>query len=145
MKTTDIRPKVYGASHTGFAGGWKNLRHMTPEVIWTARWPDLVLAGNTELDGPVMPQEFWTMDLEDIEKAQFVLVMGDPLIEASVGIPNKPLRGALVEAGMGIALGKSVITVGRRQDYGTWQYHPRVYRAPHLDDAISFIKEVAGQ
>jgi hypothetical protein len=47
------------------------------------------------------------------------------------------LRGALIEAGMAIALGKRVIVVGDHPDFGTWQHHPNVAYATDLSHAKS--------
>lgn len=48
---------------------------------------------------------------------------------------DEKLRGGLVEAGMALAMQKTVIVIGKDDDYGTWQYHPNVYRCETFDDA----------
>lgn len=53
------------------------------------------------------------------------------------------LRGALVEAGMAIALGKIVLVIGSHPDFGTWQHHPNVMHAADLDHARARLAELA--
>lgn len=52
------------------------------------------------------------------------------------------LRGALVEAGMAIALGKTVLVIGDHPDFGTWQHHPKVIHAADLDQARTRLTEL---
>jgi hypothetical protein len=44
------------------------------------------------------------------------------------------LRGALIEAGVAIALHKTVIVVGQHPDYGTWQWHSSVRRVRDFEE-----------
>lgn len=107
---THYRPKVYGASKLKHAPLWQGLRMTWQDIEWTARWPDLV--GGVE-DNDNFAREFWRHDVQDVMRSDCVLLYSQP---------DDRLRGALVEAGVGIALGKHVIVVGENPDYGTWQY-----------------------
>jgi hypothetical protein len=108
-------------------------------LMTVAEWPGhevtsgwLLRILNMEEDpygGPISPElarEIWIEDEEDVRRADVVLVYWEP---------GDNLRGALVEAGMGIVLGKEVIVVGNCPAYGTWQYHPRVWRVGDLPGA----------
>jgi len=121
--------KVYTASRLAHAPLLKALRHSYPSITWTARWPDLV--GKVD-DSPENATWFWVQDEEDVRKADVVLVYG---------LDDDVLRGALVEAGMGIALGKRIICVGKSPSLGTWQYHPLVSRVAHLAEAFKLLEE----
>ena len=116
--------KVYTASKLSEAERWRSLAEEWTDVEFVARWPFKYM--NTVPDHPEFARVFWDYDLEDISSADVVLVYGTP---------NEPLKGALVEAGMAIALGKSVIVVGDHESYSTWQYHRNVYRVPDLEHA----------
>jgi nucleoside 2-deoxyribosyltransferase len=124
--------KVYTASKLSEASRWQRLAEEWPEVEFVARWPfkHVGVVPDTETFAKV----FWKHDLEDVTRADVVLVYA--------ALDHK-LRGALVEAGMAIALGRCVIVVGDHPDYSTWQYHPLVYRAADLDEARALLATMA--
>ena len=124
--------KVYTASKLAEADLWKSLRGEWPEVTFTARWP-FFHAGDVP-NTPFYAKAFWLQDAEDVKACDVVLVYGTQ---------GEHLRGALVEAGMAIALGLKVIVVGDHPDYGTWQYHPSVFRVPGLEEARTLLKCLA--
>lgn len=128
--TLDRSPRVYTASKLSRAQQWIDLRKQRPDIIWTARWPDLV--GKVDNDTPENCRLFWLHDVADIRRADVVLVM------ASEG---QNLVGALVEAGVALGLGKHVIVVAVSDTkcYGTWQYHPLVSRVNTLEEALDEI------
>lgn len=117
--------KVYCASKLHHAELWKRLYDEWNDVMEiVARWPFAHV--NTVPDTAHYAKIFWQQDHEDVVKADVVLIYAEP---------DDKLRGALVEAGMAIALGKQVIVVGEHPDYGTWQYHPLVNRVPDIESA----------
>jgi hypothetical protein len=130
-----MRLKIYTASKLNRGPLWRKIASDWPEIEVVARWPFL----HVTADGsPGWPDDcaahgsvFWQHDHEDVAKADVVLVYGHP---------EDSLRGALVEAGMGIALGKTVIVVGEHPAYGTWQFHPQVRRVPSLESARSLLR-----
>lgn len=127
--------RVYTASKIEQAERWIRLRAEWPEVHFTARWPFMVAMGGETKDGVARgfsPSQFWQDDLADVARAQVVLVFGES---------HEHLRGALVEAGMGIALRKQIIVVGEHPDYGTWQFHPSVHRVADLSRVRNKLKE----
>lgn len=79
----------------------------------------------TELDFAI----FWSIDEVDVRRADFVVVCPS----------ERNLRGALVEVGIGIACGKTIILIGNCVSYGTWQYHPLIKKADNLIHAINCI------
>lgn len=126
--TTKPRIKVYGASKLCHVEVWKQLSKSWTEIEFTARWPFKHVG--TVPDEPCFARVFWEHDLEDVVAADGVVVYAKP---------EDDLRGALVEAGMALALGKFVIVVGENKNYGTWQYHPLVHRVADLTDARTLL------
>lgn len=121
--------RVYTASKLQHRQRWKSLRSQWPGVTFTARWPDF------EKDKPDSNEEArnnWLKDEEDVRRADVVLVYAEE---------GEHLRGALVEAGMAIALGKTVLVVGDHPDFGTWQHHPKVIHAVDLDHACATLAQ----
>ena len=123
--------RIYGASKLDKVPLWTRLRREWEAVHFVMRWP-WEHVGVIE-DTPQEARKFWVEDLEDVMKAQLVMVYGEP---------QDKLRGALVEAGMAIATGRKVLVVGEHPDYGTWQYHPSVYQACNLDAAYGLLRNV---
>ena len=124
--------KIYTASKITLARGWANFRAEWTEHKFTSHWIDRVLAGEeASAMHPEYAQEVWIEDEEDIRRADVVLVLGTH---------GEHLRGALVEAGMGIALGKKIIVVGDHPDYGSWQFHPAVWPASNLEVARGLLR-----
>ena len=87
--------KVYFASRLSHSARARKLQVDWPEFEWVSRWPTLHVGKVPE--DPIFCRVFWEHDLEDVGKSDVVLAYGE-----STDI----LRGALVECGMGIALGK---------------------------------------
>lgn len=132
------RLKVYTASKLKHFQKWRDLRDANPEIIITSRWIDQsldqeYLAKNASVTACLSEQaarEVWRVDHEDVAACDVVLVYAEE---------SEHLRGALVEAGMGLALGKTIMVVGDHPDYGTWQYHTKVTRAKDLDQAVMLL------
>lgn len=124
--------KVYGASKLKHAPLWIRLREEWEEIYFIARWPTLHV-GKTP-DDECFAKVFWQHDAEDVCECDVVLVYADP---------NDHLRGALVEAGMGIAFDKEIVVVGDHPDYGTWRYHSSVHRVKDLDSARMLLRALA--
>lgn len=122
---------VYTASKIHHSSLWLALRVEWPEIAFTARWPEAI--GQIP-ETPTNAREFWVEDLEDVSACDVVLVYGEP---------GASLRGALVEAGMGIALGKRVLVVGECESFGTWQFHPLCTRVSDLAHARAKLGEWA--
>lgn len=78
-----------------------------------------------------MGSVFWKHDHEDVARCDVVLVYAEP---------TDVLKGALVEAGIGIALNKTIIVVGDNEGYSTWQYHSLVKRVADLNEAEELLK-----
>jgi len=119
------RPRVYTASKLHHYPYWLQLRdHADWDFIeWTASWPGKLQKG---LEATSTPTEFanhWSQDIREIRESDFVLIKFDD-----------GLRGALVEAGAGIAFGLKIVAAG----FGpgdTWTYHPQVIRVYNMDMA----------
>lgn len=120
-------PSVYTASKLKHAKMWRGLREERPDIAFTARWPDI--EGKVE-DSAENAVAFWTHDIADVRRADAVLVYAEA---------DEHLRGALIEAGVALGLGKQVVVVGDHPDYGTWQHHPLVQRARDIGHALHLI------
>src|SRR5262245_26390285 len=109
--------KVYTASCLHHRAMWRELAEQwTPDVEFCAGWirlEDDVFAMNE--NDPKALLEHWLRDSREIAQCDVVMV--------NAAVSDK-LRGALVEAGMGLAHGKPVLVIGTHPDYGTWQHHP---------------------
>jgi len=130
--TCNRRLGVYFASCIAHAPVGNNLMSTWTEFHWTSRWPRCHV-GKVP-DSTVYAKLFWEHDLEDVTFCDIVLVYSEP---------NDTLRGALVEAGMGIALCKKIVVVGENYSYSTWQYHPAVMKAASLEEARVIMRVMA--
>lgn len=121
--------KIYFASKLSHAKYFKRIRDewAVDGIDINSRWLD---QATLELDGPQLSSHdfhiFWLVDEEDVRQADALILYAEPADK---------LRGALIEAGFAIALGKLVIVIGDHPDFGTWQHHPMVTRADTLDHA----------
>lgn len=120
--------RVYTASKLRHAAMWRALCRDTPHIYAHARWLKHNTLGTP--DTPEHAAEFWLQDEQDVRDADVVLIYAEP---------DDHLRGALVEAGIAIACGVPVIVVGNHPDFGTWQYHPGVFRALNLPAAVAYL------
>lgn len=143
-------PKVYTASKISHAGLWKSLADQTKResfawshVEFTARWPYMahLEASPVERLTPAQFSHCWTMDLQDVARSDFVLLYAGELERKLSDMPygedSDVLRGALVEAGAALALGKRVVSVGLDESH-TWSHHPLSLRLDTLERARLF-------
>jgi nucleoside 2-deoxyribosyltransferase len=115
--------RIYTASKLKHAGRWRQMREEWPEFHWVARWP-VDHCGNIP-DTDTFARWFWKQDVEDVARCDVLVIYAEG---------DDHLRGALVEAGVAIALHKTVIVVGSHEDYGTWQWHSSVRRVKDFDE-----------
>lgn len=112
---------------------WRDLRAKGAPIIST--WIDETGEGETEDFG-----ELWTRIMREIAAAHVLVFY------AETG--DFPLKGALIEVGAALALGKPVIVClpgvvleGRtHRPLGSWIEHPLVMREDRIDAAISEAK-----
>jgi len=128
----NYRLSIYFASKLQHANIGKLLLAEWTEFQWTSRWPQCHVGKVPQQSN--YSKVFWEHDLEDVQKANVVLVYSKS---------DDVLRGALVKAGMAIALGKRVVVVGENDSYGTWQYHPLVFQANNLAEARQLLRTLA--
>lgn len=122
-----MKIKIYGASKLDEAQTWRDLKNASIHLV--SRWPNTFKEDNDTSPGEC--RKGWIENEEDIRAADILIVLPPR--------NGGNLRGALVEAGMAIGLGKKVIIVGQCPDYGTWRWHPTVYNYSTLEAAISFL------
>lgn len=128
-----LKVRIYGASTLHQAVIWQGLRDViewSKVVRWTARWPAF-LALDIKDQAAANAQLFWQHDQTDIEQSELVMLYAEESDE---------LRGALVEAGMALGMGKRVLCVGKNRGFSTWQYHPRVFRTETLAQALNWLR-----
>jgi hypothetical protein len=116
--------RVYTASKLSTAPLWRTLDAEWPCVFFHARWLKHNVIGTP--DDAEFAARFWVEDHEDVATADAVMLYAET---------GQHLRGALVEAGIALALKIPVVIVGDHPDYGTWRYHPGCIRVASLEDA----------
>lgn len=97
--------------------------------IVTSQWYLNPFKGMSE--EPAFARMFWKVDEKDVASSNVVIVYSEN---------DNDLRGALVEAGMALATGKVVILIGESESFGTWQYHPRVFKLEDLYEIPNFLE-----
>lgn len=120
-----MKTRLYTASKLQHAPMWQKLRTDNSHIEFTSRWIDMVSQEAAAKQKDFM--RFWLGDHEDVRRSDFVAVYATG---------DDHLRGALVEAGMGLALGKKIIVIGEHDDYGTWQHHPGVWRVASIEEML---------
>lgn len=95
-------------------------------IEFTSRWIDSEFFDDDKFHMGVKTRG-WVIDHVDVVKSDALLIFGNL---------NDELRGALVEAGIAIALNRPVLACGFSKSFGTWQYHPNVLRFPTIDCAL---------
>jgi nucleoside 2-deoxyribosyltransferase len=118
--------KIYMASKMHHAEEWRDL-YSRKNIHVVSRWPFLEPFVEPSPGNAV---KFWEDDLADIARCDALVLYGQS---------TEKLRGALVEAGIALALGKLVMVIGEHDDYGTWRYHPRVMNYETLEGALSYL------
>lgn len=124
--------KVYIASKLSHAERWRKMKSawLTNDLEIISRWIYQAEQEDTAL--PVDFKVFWSVDEEDVRAADVVVVYGEA---------HENLRGALVEAGMGIALGKMVVLAGDFDTFGgSWKNHPNCYCVATLEHVKTLIR-----
>jgi len=123
--------KVYIASKLVYAPQFKGYRKAWPAegIEICSRWIDKVDLERTAT--PSIYRMMWLINEEDVRACDALILFGDF---------RDKLRGALIEAGMAIAQGKLVFTVGEHPDYGSWQHHPLVTPTGSFEHAKNLIK-----
>jgi len=82
-----------------------------------------------EADTPDAAPSFWERDFAEIKTADAVVCWAHG---------HDVLRGALVEAGYALGLGKPVICIGKSHCYGTWQFAKQVVRLATWEEALTY-------
>jgi hypothetical protein len=118
------RPKLYTASKIHHAEKWQILRSSWKEIEFISRWIDMGTLEGVYAPPPHIYRQCWLMDRADVLASDYLLCYAEE---------SDHLRGALVEAGMALASGIPVYTIGTHVDYGTWRHHPLVRNVPTLE------------
>lgn len=113
--------KVYVAGHTHQAHQIYTWGKESGHRLISS-WLDLVM--NERAETPANSKAFWQNNISEVQDADVVVVFTDP---------EHPLRGALVEVGVGLASEIPVVIVGEHDSFGSWRHHPLVYNVDRLD------------
>lgn len=139
------KPAIYIASRMHHAGMCRELREAEMRKFTiTSRWIDQAKSFDEACASFEVKRQGWLDDEADIRRSDYVLVYADPT-QVCCDCPRplfqgELLRGALVEAGMGIAMGKRMVLCGESESFGTWQHHPAVRaKLAGVSEALSWI------
>lgn len=122
---------IYTASKTRHAPKWRRLQTLGVPVI--ASWLDEECPEDKSKD--VIPG-LWVKMVEEAAGCGAVLAYFEP---------GEIIKGALVEVGAALAMGKPVFVCGCKPDYpyvkewGSWLRHPLVTLCKDLNDALTQI------
>lgn len=122
--------KIYGASRASNpvrVQMWKDLKAQGANII--SSWID-------KIGTPVKHDDLWTIVLQEMQNADRLVIY--------IETEDFPMKGALVEVGMALALGKEVIIVCpgveiNQEDFrplGSWINHPLVSFKDKIEDAV---------
>lgn len=128
LRSTEFRG-IYVASRTHHAKFWREYRAQGFNI--TSSWIDESGEGETADMG-----ELWTRIVREVGASKSVLIY--------VNGADFPLKGALIEVGAAIALGKRIILCApgvvfeKRscRPIGSWINHPLVARVDHIAEAL---------
>lgn len=116
-------PKIYIASKMHHAPKWR-AAYSRPDIHVVSRWPFL----ETQVDDcDTNCRKFWQDDFTDISSCDILILFAEE---------GENLRGALVEVGIAMGLGKQIIVIGDHSDHGTWWHHPLVRKVVDLEAAM---------
>ena len=125
----DKKGGIYVASRVSRADIWRNLRDNMGIAI-TSSWIDEAGEGETADFG-----ELWTRIQREISSSTGLVFYAD--------VSDAPWKGALVEIGMALAMGKpiGVVLIGELEGrtlrpIGSWLHHPSVKVCAFIEDAI---------
>lgn len=125
--------RIYLASKLYMAEAWRELRLQQVDLEFTSSWIDLA---QIELDGKATPEILsaaWHRNVLDVAKADALIVYAGA---------EDVLVGGLIEAGVGIGLGKTVICTGTSKSFGTWIQHDAVYKTKTVMEAIALARKL---
>ena len=122
--------RIYIASKMHHAERWRGLYDELPDVHICSHWPFLEPFVHPSGENA---RKFWHDDVQDISDCHALIVYAEE---------GEKLRGALVEAGIAIGMGRPVIVVGEHPDFGTWSFHPKVSRATTLAEAVQQARQL---
>jgi hypothetical protein len=123
---------LYVASKLAHQAMWQQVRAQRPNIQITAHWIDNNCEEESAPGNEEMLSTEWFKNDLDVKMADYVLVYAQR---------DEPLRGALVEVGMGIAYGAAICVVG--VENGTWWRHPQCRRFSSIDEALDWIESQA--
>lgn len=121
---------IYPSSKVKHAPMWRELQQKVPNVFFNARWLKRA-EKESELSVDDM-RHLWMECMQDISSSEALLLYAED---------GDTLRGALVEVGMALAMGKPVVLAMDQKimrDYGTWM-HMDVTWTYSIEDAITFL------
>jgi len=127
--------EIYVASKVAYAGMWRERRERLGDVIISS-WID-------EDDAGAMKDfaDLWQRCVAEASRADVLILYHD--------VGDTPLKGALVEVGCALAMGRHVIVITNLSGssignaLGSWVAHPCVRYAASVDAAFKLARELA--
>lgn len=122
--------KIYTVSKTRHAPLWKRLRDVSNLPI-NSTWIDEADEGQTKSFS-----DLWNRCIREASEADYMLGYRIPT--------DSPLKGGLVEIGVGLVCCKKVILIGfnNPEDRFSFIHHPKVLPVNNLSEALNFLKAV---
>lgn len=117
--------KIYIASKASHRPRWRAYRDGIYKVNIISRWIDVSDEHTDKPSDSGFPLDYvqlWQECVDDVKAADVVVVYVEP---------GEVLKGALIEAGVALGLGKRVVILSQRPiadpfPNGTWYHHPLV-------------------
>lgn len=128
------KPKVYTASKIHHHLLWQKMKQDIDWdfIEWTASWVDHPDIPNEQSGEDILPTVFrdaWMANIADVRRSDFILLYSGG---------EEALRGALIEAGAGMAYGLNIVAVGVAESH-SWTFHPQVVRMKTLREARDYL------
>ena len=109
-----VKPKIYIASKAAYRPRWREFQDKGYDIV--SSWihtDDRYTDDPTGLDYA----KLWQTCENDVRKCDVLVIYSQR---------EDHLKGALVELGIALGLGKEIIACGDLTDKGSWMHHPRV-------------------
>jgi nucleoside 2-deoxyribosyltransferase len=115
---------------------WRELRFQVVDIEVVSSWIDIphIQKLDDQMNSKVL-EGAWERNVQDVRKCDALL---------AYAAPEDVLVGALVEVGVALGAGKTVICVGSSRSFGTWVFHENVYKAKSVMDAVNLARGLLG-
>jgi hypothetical protein len=124
-----IKPKIYIASKAKHRPRWREFRDINGYDI-ISKWIDIPDKFSQDSSG-MDYKRLWLNCVQDVRDCDVLVMYAEP---------GEVMKGALIELGIALGLGKEIIVAGDLGDNGTWWNHPNVQRSDKsVEDLMLYI------